>query len=85
MISGAGSETTQWRPPRWVVPFFVMASVVLVPWVVVLVRALPSAHRSVHWDVAWAGFDVAMAVLLLAVALAAFLGGRAAVRSLRSR
>jgi len=49
-----------------------MASVVLVPWVVVLVRALPSAHRSVHWDVAWAGFDVAMAVLLLAVALAAW-------------
>jgi hypothetical protein len=48
-----------------------MAALVLVPWVVLLVRALPSAHRSVHWDVAWAGFDVAMAVLLLAVALAA--------------
>jgi hypothetical protein len=63
---------SQWRPPRWVVPLFAVAALVLVPWVVVLVEALPSAHRAAHWDVAWAGFDVGLALLLLAVALAAW-------------
>jgi hypothetical protein len=51
---------------------FALASVVLVPTVVLLVVALPSTHRSAHWDVAWAGFDVALALLLLAVAVTAW-------------
>lgn len=65
-------EPGQWRPPRWVVPLFGLAAFVLIPWVAVLVEALPSVHRVAHWDVAWAGFDVALAGLLLAVALAAW-------------
>jgi hypothetical protein len=60
-----------WRVPRWAVPLFTVASVLLVPWVVLLVHELPSAHQASHWDIAWGGLDVAMAVLLLAVALAA--------------
>jgi hypothetical protein len=59
-------------PPRWVVPLFGLAALLLVPWVVLLVAALPSTHRAVHWDVAWAGFDVALALLLLTVAVAAW-------------
>ena len=59
-------------PPRWVVPLFAFAAVALVPWVVVLVQALPSAHRAAHWDVAWAGFDVGLAAALVAVAVAAW-------------
>ena len=51
---------------------FALAALLLVPWVVVLVAALPSAHRAAHWDVAWAGFDVVLALLLLSVALAAW-------------
>jgi hypothetical protein len=66
------TETAGWRPPAWVVPLFGLAAVVLVPWVVVLVVSLPSAHRAAHWDIAWAGFDVALALLLLTVALAAW-------------
>jgi hypothetical protein len=58
--------------PRWVVPFFALASLLLVPWVVLLVRVLPSMHRATHWDVAWGGFDVMLALLLFAVALAAW-------------
>ncbi|MGZ4380955.1 MAG: hypothetical protein ACXVZ2_01685 [Gaiellaceae bacterium] len=53
-------------------PLFALAALVLVPWIVVLARALPSAHRAAHWDVAWAGFDVALATLLFTVALAAW-------------
>jgi len=59
-----------WRPARWVVPLFGLAALLLVPWVVLLVFELPSAHRSAHWDIAWAGFDVALALLLLSVAVA---------------
>src|SRR3989440_3368467 len=66
------AEPAGWRPPRWVVPLFGLAALLLVPWVVLLVFALPSAHRAAHWDIAWAGFDVALALLLLAVAAAAW-------------
>jgi len=44
----------------------------LVPWVVLLVIVLPTNHESSHWDLAWAGFDVLLALLLLAVALTAW-------------
>jgi hypothetical protein len=50
---------------------FGLAGLVLVPWVVLLVVLLPSAHLAAHWDVAWAGFDVALALLLCSVAVAA--------------
>ena len=60
------------RPPRWVVPLFGLASVLLVPWIVLLVYLLPSAQRASHWDIAWAGFDVGLALVLSGVALAAW-------------
>jgi hypothetical protein len=63
---------TAWRGRGWVVPLFALASLLLVPWVVVLVFDLPSTHRAAHWDVAWAGFDVMLALLLLAVAVTAW-------------
>jgi hypothetical protein len=57
--------------PRWVAPLFGLAALVLLPWLGVLVATLPSEHRAAHWDVAWEGFDIALALLLLAVAAAA--------------
>src|SRR5260370_26391860 len=59
---------------RWVVPLFGLAALLLVPWVVLLVLVLPSAHQSAHWDIAWSGFDVVLALLLSAVAVAAWRG-----------
>jgi hypothetical protein len=66
------SETGTWRPARWVVPLFSLAGIVLVPWILFLIRSLPSTHAAAHWDIAWAGFDVALAFLLLGVAVAAW-------------
>jgi hypothetical protein len=66
------SETAGWRPARWVIPLFGLAGIVLVPWVLFLIRSLPSTHAAAHWDIAWAGFDVALAFLLLGVAVAAW-------------
>jgi hypothetical protein len=68
----ARSETAGWRPARWVIPLFGLAGIVLVPWVLFLIRSLPSTHAAAHWDIAWAGFDVALAFLLLGVAVAAW-------------
>jgi hypothetical protein len=61
-----------WTPPRWVAPLFAVAAIALIPWIVLLVSVLPSRDEAAHWDIAWGGFDVAMALLLLAVALAAW-------------
>jgi hypothetical protein len=60
--------------PAWVVPVFAVGAVVLVPTIVLLVVVLPSTHQSEHWDVAWSGFDVMLALMLLAVAVTAWHG-----------
>ena len=67
----ARARAVVWHPARWVVPLFALAAVVLVPWTAFLVRSLPSTHAAPHWDIAWAGFDGGLAVLLAAVAVAA--------------
>jgi hypothetical protein len=66
------SERGGWRPARWVIPLFSLAGIVLVPWILFLIRSLPSTHAAAHWDIAWAGFDLALAFLLLGVAVAAW-------------
>jgi hypothetical protein len=53
--------------PAWVIPLFALSAVVLVPTVVLLLVVLPSTHQSEHWDIAWSGFDVMLAVMLVAV------------------
>jgi hypothetical protein len=60
------------RALDWIGVLFAAAALVLVPWVVFLVQDLPSDHRSAHWDVAWGGFDIALALLLIGVAVAAW-------------
>ena len=68
----AATETAAHLAPRWVVPLFGLAAVLLVPWIVLLVYLLPSAQQVSHWDIAWSGFDVILALVLSAVALAAW-------------
>lgn len=53
---------------HWVTSVLVVASVVLVPWTLVLAYRLPARHTSDHWDIAWVGFDVALAAALGATA-----------------
>lgn len=60
--------------PPWVIPLFGLGAVVLVPTIVLLIVALPSNHQSEHWDIAWSGFDVMLALILVAVAVTAWRG-----------
>ena len=48
----------------------VVAGVILAPWTAWLVVSLPSTQTAHHWDLAWAGFDVALAAALVAAGLA---------------
>src|SRR5207247_3957638 len=70
--TAAAGAAAGWRAPPWLAPLFALSAVVLLPWIVLLVVALPSTHRAEHWDVAWAGFDVMLALLLLTVAITAW-------------
>src|SRR5207245_9108082 len=42
------------------------------PGTVFRVRSLASTAAAAHWDIAWAGFDVGLALLLLGVAVSAW-------------
>ncbi len=42
----------------------VLGAVVLIPWTLVLAYRLPARHTAHHWDVAWVGFDIALAAAL---------------------
>ncbi len=51
-------------PYRWVAPLLAACAVVLIPWTLILAYRLPARHTSHHWDVAWVGFDLALAAAL---------------------
>jgi len=53
-------------PNRWIAPLFVLGAIVLIPWTLMLAYSLPSRHTSQHWDLAWVGFDIALALSLAA-------------------
>jgi hypothetical protein len=56
--------------PRWLVRLFAACALWLIPWSVFLVLSLPE-HTTAHaWNLAWAGFDVGLAVALAAMVLA---------------
>ena len=58
--------------PRWLIYAFAACSAAMIPWTIWLYNDLPSRATADNWDVAWAGFDVAIAAALLATALGAW-------------
>src|SRR6476646_4639992 len=56
-------------PRRWVAPLLALGAAVLIPWTLVLAYRLPARHTSEHWDVAWVGFDLVLALSLAATGL----------------
>jgi hypothetical protein len=68
---GEGSAVHIEPAPRWLAYAFVVCSLALLPWTVWLYQTLPSRATADNWDVAWTGFDVALAVTLLATAVGA--------------
>jgi hypothetical protein len=57
--------------PRRLIALPVIAAAALVPWAVYLALSLPGEHTAVHWQLAWTGFDLALAGAFAATAWAA--------------
>src|SRR5262249_10142913 len=56
-------------------PVFVVAGIALVPWAVYLVVTLPGRHvQTRYYDVAWGGFDVALALVLVLTGVGLLVG-----------
>jgi hypothetical protein len=60
------------RALAWIGGPFALFSLILVPWTIYLAGSLPSEQVSTHYDAAWAGFDVMLALALAATAYFAF-------------
>jgi hypothetical protein len=61
----------QYAIPSWVPLLLGLLGVMLVLWAAYLAEVLPVHHLSHHWDVAWTGFDLALATTLIGAAVAA--------------
>jgi hypothetical protein len=55
---------------HWPAAILALAALILIPWAIALGQMLPSRHVADHWDAAWTGFDVILALSLLATAYA---------------
>ena len=55
---------------RWLPRLLALAAIGLVPWTLWLTFSLPSRHVTDDYDVAWVGFDIALACVFAATAWA---------------
>jgi len=56
----------------WVVVGFGVVGVGLIPWAAWLSTTLPESHASARWNLAWSGFDLALACCFCGTALSAY-------------
>jgi hypothetical protein len=57
--------------PRWLAPLLGFVALFLIPWTLYLTFTLPSRHVTERYDLAWVGFDIALAIAFAATAWAA--------------
>jgi hypothetical protein len=56
--------------PRWLAPLLGFVALFLIPWTLYLTFTLPSRHVTDHYDLAWVGFDIVLAIVFAATAWA---------------
>jgi len=71
-MDAMASATHAARPliPSWAGRLLLLTVVALVPWTSWLFLNLPHRHVAHHWDLAWTGFDIALALTLATTAYA---------------
>src|SRR5438552_2580342 len=72
LSAARSASSTCWRPdvstiereriPRAPALIFGAVGLFLIPWAVWLALRLPRRHIAEHYDIAWAGFDVGLAI-----------------------
>jgi hypothetical protein len=70
------TEAVRIPVPRWLVGVFGTVALFLVPWILYLTFTLPARHVTVHYDLAWVGFDVALTASFAATTWAVLRGSR---------
>jgi hypothetical protein len=55
-----------------VVVAYAAVGIGLLPWAFWLSASLPPSHHSAHWDIAWSGFDVGLAIGFCGTAVTAY-------------
>jgi len=55
--------------PRWVALLLTAIAAGLIVWTLYLSYALPARHVTDHWRIAWAGFDIGLALAIGTTAL----------------
>jgi hypothetical protein len=70
------SEPVRIPVPRWLVAVLGGVAALLVPWILYLTFTLPARHVTVHYDLAWVGFDVGLTVAVAATAWAVLRGSQ---------
>lgn len=63
MITKKTRQKTDIILPSWVPFIYGTACAILIPWTILLAYLLPHRYISHNWDIAWAGFDIFMAIL----------------------
>jgi hypothetical protein len=56
--------------PRWITALLALTSIALIPWILWLTFSLPSKQIAHHYDLAWVGFDIALAAMFALTARA---------------
>jgi hypothetical protein len=62
--------------PRWLIAVLGGVVVLLIPWILYLTFTLPARHVTVHYDLAWVGFDLGLTAALAATTWAVLRGSR---------
>lgn len=67
--------------PHWVAALYGLLVVVTIPWTVYIGLTLPEKNLSQHWDAAWVGLDITIAVFLILNAVFSYLESKWLVMS----
>lgn len=67
--------------PHWTAALYGLLVAITIPWTVYIGLTLPTKHVSQHWDVAWVGLDVAIAIFLILNAIFSYLESKWLVMS----
>lgn len=62
--------------PRWIAAAYALLVLITIPWTVYLGLTLPTRHLSHHWDAAWVGLDIAIALVLVLNAIFSYFESR---------
>ena len=65
-----GTSADETVVPRWIPRVFLAFGLALAPWIAWLLVSLPERTVANHWEVAWVGFDAALAALLVGTGVA---------------